>query len=163
MRNGDGDDGGTRDGHGDANGNNEILNAIQTSHDLRGGLKRETQQCLAVHERRDVQAARFPRYHSVDPPPPRYSMHQTVAKKSTKATPCSPLTRPCGAAGRAAGTVLLNSAGAMNNKGVVGDWRIVLVYPIFLLIDLLLSIRPVAAYLFDRCVARWCCLSDFFL
>lgn len=53
---------------------------------------------------------------------------------------------------RVRGTVLLNSSGAMNNKGVVADIRIVLVYPIFLLIDLLLSIRPVARFLFDKCV-----------
>lgn len=53
-------------------------------------------------------------------------------------------------AGRVAGTVLLNSAGAMNNKGVLGDWRIVLIYPIFLLIDLLLSIKPIAEFLFNR-------------
>jgi hypothetical protein len=50
---------------------------------------------------------------------------------------------------RISGLVLLNSAGAMNNKGVVSDWRIMLVYPLFLLIDLLLSIKPVAAYLFN--------------
>ena len=50
---------------------------------------------------------------------------------------------------RLSGLILLNSAGAMNNKGVVSDWRIMLVYPLFLLIDLLLSIKPVAAYLFN--------------
>jgi pimeloyl-ACP methyl ester carboxylesterase len=51
---------------------------------------------------------------------------------------------------RASGVVLLNTAGALNNKGVVSDWRIVLAYPIFLLVDLLLSIRPVARALFDN-------------
>jgi len=51
---------------------------------------------------------------------------------------------------RARGVVLLNTAGALNNKGVVSDWRIVLALPIFLLVDLLLSIRPIARALFDR-------------
>jgi pimeloyl-ACP methyl ester carboxylesterase len=51
---------------------------------------------------------------------------------------------------RARGVVLLNTAGALNNKGVVSDWRIVLAYPIFLLVDLLLSVRPVARALFDN-------------
>ena len=37
-----------------------------------------------------------------------------------------------------------------NNKGVVSDWRIVLALPLFWLIDLLLSIRPVAQRLFDN-------------
>lgn len=48
------------------------------------------------------------------------------------------------------GAVLLNCAGAMNNKGVVNDWRVVLAYPIFLLIDLLLSMAPVARTLFNN-------------
>jgi hypothetical protein len=38
----------------------------------------------------------------------------------------------------------------MNNKGVLTDWRAKLLYPVLKLIDLLLSVRPVAAYLFDR-------------
>ena len=50
---------------------------------------------------------------------------------------------------RAKGVVLLNTAGALNNKGVVSDWRVALAYPIFLLVDLLLSVRPVARALFD--------------
>jgi hypothetical protein len=37
----------------------------------------------------------------------------------------------------------------MNNKGVLNDWRIIIAYPLFLLIDLLLSIRPLASYLFN--------------
>ncbi|KIZ02714.1 hypothetical protein MNEG_5245 [Monoraphidium neglectum] len=53
-------------------------------------------------------------------------------------------------AGRVAGLCFLNSAAAMNNKGVVSDWRIVLALPIFWLIDLLLSIRPVAQALFGN-------------
>eukprot|EP00877_Chromochloris_zofingiensis_P001857 jgi/Chrzof1/11672/Cz06g04170.t1_PPH3 len=48
------------------------------------------------------------------------------------------------------GLVLLNAAGAMNNKGVVSDWRIIAAYPIFLLIDLLLSTRSIARPLFDN-------------
>lgn len=48
------------------------------------------------------------------------------------------------------GTVLLNCAGAMNNKTISDDWRIVLASPIFLLIDFLLNIRPVAQYLFTN-------------
>jgi hypothetical protein len=48
------------------------------------------------------------------------------------------------------GTVLLNSAGAMNNKGVIGDWRIVAVYPLLLFIDFLLSIPAVSAGLFNK-------------
>jgi hypothetical protein len=39
--------------------------------------------------------------------------------------------------------------GPRNNKGIISDWRIVLALPLFWLIDLLLSIRPVARALFD--------------
>lgn len=53
-------------------------------------------------------------------------------------------------AGSVRGTVLLNAAGAMNNKGVVGDWRILAVYPLLLLIDFLLSIPAVSAALFNN-------------
>eukprot|EP00879_Flechtneria_rotunda_P015806 GHRR01016529.1.p1 GENE.GHRR01016529.1~~GHRR01016529.1.p1 ORF type:complete len:308 (+),score=76.20 GHRR01016529.1:302-1225(+) len=49
-----------------------------------------------------------------------------------------------------AGVVLLNSAGAMNNKGVVSDWRIIMAMPLLLLIDLLLKTRPVAEPLFKN-------------
>ncbi|KXZ52412.1 hypothetical protein GPECTOR_9g456 [Gonium pectorale] len=52
--------------------------------------------------------------------------------------------------GSVRGTVLLNSAGAMNNKGVIGDWRIVAVYPLLLFIDFLLSIPAVSAALFNN-------------
>ncbi len=45
--------------------------------------------------------------------------------------------------------MLLNSAGAMNNKGVLDDWRVKLVYPLLLLIDLLLSFRGIALPLFE--------------
>eukprot|EP00803_Ostreobium_quekettii_P003726 evm.model.scf_517.6 EVM.evm.TU.scf_517.6 scf_517:47373-49406(-) len=48
------------------------------------------------------------------------------------------------------GTVLLNCAGAMNNKALSDDWRIKIAYPIFALIDFLLKIRPVASFLFEK-------------
>ncbi|GFR45958.1 hypothetical protein Agub_g7427, partial [Astrephomene gubernaculifera] len=48
------------------------------------------------------------------------------------------------------GTVLLNSAGAMNNKGVLGDVRILAALPLLLLIDFLLSIPAFSAALFNR-------------
>eukprot|EP00882_Tetradesmus_deserticola_P025252 GHRQ01027719.1.p1 GENE.GHRQ01027719.1~~GHRQ01027719.1.p1 ORF type:complete len:335 (+),score=95.79 GHRQ01027719.1:210-1214(+) len=51
--------------------------------------------------------------------------------------------------GQLAGLVLLNCAGAMNNKGVINDWRIVLALPLLLLIDLLLRTPPIARALFD--------------
>lgn len=51
------------------------------------------------------------------------------------------------------GTVLLNSAGAMNNKGIIGDWRILALYPLLLFIDFLLSIPAVSAALFNN--FRW--------
>jgi pimeloyl-ACP methyl ester carboxylesterase len=50
------------------------------------------------------------------------------------------------------GIALLNLAGGMNNKAASSgdsDWRLVLARPLFALIDFLLSIRPVAAKLFD--------------
>ncbi|GLC39668.1 hypothetical protein PLESTB_001862600 [Pleodorina starrii] len=52
------------------------------------------------------------------------------------------------------GTVLLNSAGAMNNKGVIGDWRILALYPVLLFIDFLLSIPAVSAALFNNVRTR---------
>ena len=108
------------------------------------------------------------------PPSPLPSM--AGALQAAAATP----------AGSLRGVALLNSAGAMNNKGVVsgtlsldwslppptatshpsllrahdlpppppppppqlGDWRIILAYPLFLLIDLLLKTRPIASRLF---------------
>jgi hypothetical protein len=45
---------------------------------------------------------------------------------------------------------LVRAPRVRNNKGVVSDWRIVLALPIFWLIDLLLSIRPVAQALFGN-------------
>lgn len=49
---------------------------------------------------------------------------------------------------RIKGIALLNCAGAMNNKSLTDDWRIRLALPLFLLIDFLLKIKPVADYLF---------------
>lgn len=46
------------------------------------------------------------------------------------------------------GTVLLNCAGAMNNKALVDDWRLLLAYPIFAFYDFLLKIPAVAQFLF---------------
>lgn len=54
------------------------------------------------------------------------------------------------AEGQLAGLVLLNSAGAMNNKGVVNDWRIIAAWPLLMLIDFLLKTPPVARALFDN-------------
>ena len=51
---------------------------------------------------------------------------------------------------RVIGIAMLNCAGAMNNKGLKDDWRIRAALPIFYLIDFLLSIRPIAQYLFNR-------------
>lgn len=48
-----------------------------------------------------------------------------------------------------AGLVLMNCAGGMNNKAIVDDWRLKLVYPLFLLIDWLLRQPTIARYLFD--------------
>jgi len=48
------------------------------------------------------------------------------------------------------GVVLLNTAGAMNNKGILSDWRIVLVYPLLLFIDFILSIPAFAQVLFSK-------------
>lgn len=48
-----------------------------------------------------------------------------------------------------AGLVLMNCAGGMNNKAIVDDWRLKLVYPLFLLIDWMLRQPTIAKYLFD--------------
>eukprot|EP00775_Hariotina_reticulata_P013508 gene13508-13633_t len=52
-------------------------------------------------------------------------------------------------AGQLEGLVLLNSAGAMNNKGVINDLRIILAWPLLMLIDLLLKTPPIARALFN--------------
>ncbi len=41
------------------------------------------------------------------------------------------------------GVVLLNTAGAMNNKGLLGDWRIMMAYPLLLFLDFVLSVPQV--------------------
>ncbi|KAI3767550.1 hypothetical protein L2E82_17753 [Cichorium intybus] len=48
------------------------------------------------------------------------------------------------------GLVLLNCAGGMNNKAIVDDWRIKLVFPLLLLIDFLLKQKGIASFLFER-------------
>ncbi|CAL5229041.1 g12290 [Coccomyxa viridis] len=55
-----------------------------------------------------------------------------------------------GGAERVKGTVLLNCAGGMNTKGLTDDWRVRLAFPIFRLIDFLLSRQRVARYLFNN-------------
>lgn len=46
--------------------------------------------------------------------------------------------------------VLLNCAGGMNNKAVVDDWRIKLLFPLLWLIDFLLNQRWIASFIFER-------------
>nr|XP_043615190.1 pheophytinase, chloroplastic [Erigeron canadensis] len=48
------------------------------------------------------------------------------------------------------GLVLLNCSGGMNNKAIVDDWRIKLVYPLLLLIDFLLKQKGIASFIFER-------------
>ncbi|KAJ9567629.1 hypothetical protein OSB04_003595 [Centaurea solstitialis] len=52
------------------------------------------------------------------------------------------------------GIVLLNCAGGMNNKAIVDDWRIKLLYPLLLLIDFLLRQRVIASFIFERARQR---------
>jgi hypothetical protein len=72
-------------------------------------------------------------------------LHQSHASPRIRTT-CAPQTLQAAADAprdKVRGLVLLNTAGAMNNKGVVGDWRILAVYPLLLFIDFLLSIPTV--------------------
>ncbi|ESR55174.1 hypothetical protein CICLE_v10021643mg [Citrus x clementina] len=48
------------------------------------------------------------------------------------------------------GLVLLNCAGGMNNKAIVDDWRIKLLFPLLWFIDFLLKQRPIASAIFER-------------
>ncbi|PRQ27360.1 putative chlorophyllase [Rosa chinensis] len=48
------------------------------------------------------------------------------------------------------GLVLLNCSGGMNNKAIVDDWRIKLLFPLLMLIDFLLKQRPIASFIFER-------------
>lgn len=48
------------------------------------------------------------------------------------------------------GLVLLNCAGGMNNKAIVDDWRIKLLFPLLWLIDFLLNQRWIASFIFER-------------
>lgn len=53
------------------------------------------------------------------------------------------------------GLVLLNCSGGMNNKAIVDDWRIKLLFPLLLLIDFLLKQRPIASFIFERVRQRY--------
>ncbi|KAK9200354.1 hypothetical protein WN944_015551 [Citrus x changshan-huyou] len=52
------------------------------------------------------------------------------------------------------GLVLLNCAGGMNNKAIVDDWRIKLLFPLLWFIDFLLKQRPIASAIFERVKQR---------
>ncbi|KAI3758728.1 hypothetical protein L6452_06299 [Arctium lappa] len=52
------------------------------------------------------------------------------------------------------GLVLLNCAGGMNNKAIVDDWRIKLLFPLLLLIDFLLKQKVIASFIFERARQR---------
>ncbi|KAJ1379478.1 Alpha/Beta hydrolase fold [Sesbania bispinosa] len=52
------------------------------------------------------------------------------------------------------GIVLLNCAGGMNNKAIVDDWRIKLLFPLLLLIDFLLKQKAIASAIFERVKQR---------
>ncbi|KAH9782305.1 AB hydrolase-1 domain-containing protein [Citrus sinensis] len=54
----------------------------------------------------------------------------------------------------ASGLVLLNCAGGMNNKAIVDDWRIKLLFPLLWFIDFLLKQRPIASAIFERVKQR---------
>lgn len=46
--------------------------------------------------------------------------------------------------------MLLNCAGGMNNKAIVDDWRIKILFPLLLLIDFILKQRRFASAIFER-------------
>ncbi|KAK1433396.1 hypothetical protein QVD17_10306 [Tagetes erecta] len=48
------------------------------------------------------------------------------------------------------GLVLLNCSGGMNNKAIVDDWRIKLLFPLLLFIDFLLKQKGIASFIFER-------------
>ncbi|KAJ0969379.1 hypothetical protein J5N97_022256 [Dioscorea zingiberensis] len=54
------------------------------------------------------------------------------------------------ARGLVRGLVLLNCAGGMNNKAIVDDWRIKLLFPLLWLVDFLLKQRGIASAIFER-------------
>lgn len=51
--------------------------------------------------------------------------------------------------------VLLNCAGGMNNKAIVDDWRIKVLFPVLLFIDFLLKQRGIASAIFERVKDRY--------
>lgn len=50
---------------------------------------------------------------------------------------------------------MLNCAGGMNNKAIVDDWRIKLVFPLLLFIDFLLKQKGIASFIFERVRKRF--------
>ncbi|KAF6139647.1 hypothetical protein GIB67_033651 [Kingdonia uniflora] len=52
------------------------------------------------------------------------------------------------------GLVLLNCSGGMNNKAIVDDWRIRLLFPLLWLVDFLLKQRGIASAIFERVKQR---------
>ncbi|XP_078447451.1 alpha/beta-Hydrolases superfamily protein [Wolffia australiana] len=52
------------------------------------------------------------------------------------------------------GLALLNCSGGMNNKAIVDDWRIKLLFPLLLLFDILLKQHWIASALFNRVKER---------
>ncbi|GKU96160.1 hypothetical protein SLEP1_g9427 [Rubroshorea leprosula] len=58
------------------------------------------------------------------------------------------------------GLVLLNCAGGMNNKAIVDDWRIKLIFPLLLFIDFLLKQRRIASAIFERVRQRYSALLE---
>jgi hypothetical protein len=59
-----------------------------------------------------------------------------------------------GPQGLVPGMVLLNCSGGMNNKAIVDDWRIRLLFPLLWLIDFLLLQKWIASSLFQRVQTR---------
>lgn len=59
------------------------------------------------------------------------------------------------------GLVLLNCAGGMNNKAIVDDWRIKLLFPLLLFIDFLLKQKGIASFIFERVRQRFSILFYF--
>lgn len=51
--------------------------------------------------------------------------------------------------------MLLNCSGGMNNKAIVDDWRIKLLFPLLLLIDFLLKQKGIASAIFNRVKQRY--------
>lgn len=50
--------------------------------------------------------------------------------------------------------MLLNCAGAMNNKSLIDDWRLYLLSPFLMLIDISLKTPLIANFLFERLASK---------